>query len=160
MKIKHLLIVICMMGSGFVHAQNNTFSNLFEKYENKDDVTVVSISKAMFNMIPGNISTGNVDIKDILPKIESMLIMTSEKKDIKEKMYSEFKTITEKDKNYERLIRVKDSKTNITFDVRKNGDMIRELIMLVNDVDNFVAIQILGNFTVEDIQKITKDNTQ
>ena len=153
MKIKHLLIVICMMGSGFVHAQNNTFSNLFEKYENKDDVTVVSISKAMFNMIPGNISTGNVDIKDILPKIESMLIMTSEKKDIKEKMYSEFKTITEKDKNYERLIRVKDSKTNITFDVRKNGDMIRELIMLVNDVDNFVAIQILGNFTVEDIQK-------
>ena len=160
MKIKHLLIVICMMGSSFAYAQNSTFSNLFEKYENEDDVTVVSISKAMFNMIPGNISTGNVDIKDILPKIESMLIMTSEKKNMREKMYSEFKSITEKDKNYERLIRVKDGKANITFDARKSGGMIKELIMLVNDVDNFVAIQILGNFTVEDVQKITKDNTQ
>ena len=158
MKIKYLLIIICMMGSSFVYAQNNTFSNLFEKYENEDDVVVVSISKAMFNMIPGNLSTGNVDIKEILPKIESLLIISSNTKNMKDKMYSEFKTITEKDKNFEQLMRIKDNKSNVTFNVRKSGNMIKELVMLVNDADNFLAIQILGNFTVEDIQKIAQEN--
>ena len=158
MKIKYLLIIICMMGSSFVYAQNNTFSNLFEKYENEDDVVVVSISKAMFNMIPGNLSTRNVDIKEILPKIESLLIISSNTKNMKDKMYSEFKTITEKDKNFEQLMRIKDNKSNVTFNVRKSGNMIKELVMLVNDADNFLAIQILGNFTVEDIQKIAQEN--
>ena len=158
MKIKYLLIIICMMGSGFVYAQSNTFSNLFEKYENEDDVVVVSISKAMFNMIPGNLSTGNVDIKEILPKIESLLIISSDTKNMKDKMYAEFKIITEKDKNFEQLMRIKDNKSNVTFNVRKSGNMIKELIMLVNDADNFLAIQILGNFTVEDIQKIAQEN--
>ena len=160
MKIKYLLVFICMMGSSFLYAQSNTFSKIFEKYENEDDVTIVSISKAMFNMIPGNISTGNVDIKDILPKIESLLLISSNTNKMKDKMYSEFNTITEKDKNYEQLMRIKDNKTNVNFHVRKSGNMIKELIMLVNEEDSFVAIQILGNFTVEDIQKIANENTQ
>ena len=149
-----------MTGSSFGFAQNNTFGSLFEKYENEDDVTIVSISKAMFNMIPGNISTGNVDIKEILPKIESLLLITSRTNKMRDKMYSEFKTITEKDKNFEQLMRVKDNKSNVNFHVRKSGNTIKELILLVSEEKNFVAIQILGNFTVEDIQKITKDNTQ
>ena len=158
MKIKYLLIIICMMlCSSITYAQSNTFKGLFEKYESEDDVTVVNISKAMFNLIPGNISTGNVDIKNIIPKIESLLIITSGKKDIKDKMYSEFKNVADKDKNFEELMRIKDGKSNVTFNARKSGGIIKELVMLVNDKDNFVAIRILGNFTVEDIQKITSE---
>ena len=160
MKIKYLLIVICMLGSSITYAQSKTFSSLFDKYENEDDVTIVSISKAMFKMIPGNIRTGNVDIKDIIPKIESMLIITSDKKEMKEKMHSEFKSLVDKDKNFEELMRIKDGKSTITFNARKSGDIIRELVMLVNDDEDFVAIQILGNFTLDDIQKITKEETQ
>ena len=160
MKIKYLLIVICMLGSSITYAQSKTFSSLFDKYENEDDVTIVSISKAMFKMIPGNISTGNVDIKDIIPKIESMLIITSDKKEMKEKMHSEFKSLVDKDKNFEELMRIKDGKSTVIFNARKSGDIIRELVMLVNDDEDFVAIQILGNFTLDDIQKITKEETQ
>jgi CRISPR/Cas system CMR-associated protein Cmr5 small subunit len=160
MKIKYLFIIVCLSGCSLTFAQNNTFGNLFDKYENEDDVTVVSISKAMFKMIPNNISTGNVDIKDIVPKIESLLILTSDKKYMKEKMYSDFKKITENDKSYEELMRIKDGKTNVTFNAKKSGDIIKELIMIVNEEENFVAIQILGNFTIEDVQKITKEKTQ
>ena len=157
MKTKYLLIIICILSSSLVGAQNNTFSGLFEKYEDEDDVTVVNISKAMFKLIPGNISTGNVDIKNIIPKIESLLIITSDKKNIKDKMYSEFKTVAGKDKSFEELMRIKDGKSNVTFNAKKSGDIIKELVMLVNNDDDFVAIQILGNFTLEDIQKITSE---
>jgi vacuolar-type H+-ATPase subunit F/Vma7 len=157
MKAKYLLLIICLFSSSLIYAQNNTFNNLFDKYENEDDVTVISISKAMFKMIPGNINTGNVDIKNIVPKIESMLIITSEKAGIKEKMNSEFKSLINQNKNYEELMRVKSGKSNITFNAKKKGDIINELVMLINDEKDFVAIQISGNFTLDDIQKIAKD---
>lgn len=157
MKAKYILLMICLLGSSLIHAQNSTFENLFDKYENEDDVTVVSISKAMFRMMPGNINTGNVDIKNIIPKIESMLIITSDKTKMKEKMHSEFKSLINKNKDYEELMRVKDGKSNITFNAKKKGDIISELVMLINDEEDFVAIQILGNFTLDDIQEIAKD---
>jgi Tol biopolymer transport system component len=108
--------------------------------------------------MPGNINTGKVDIKGIVYKIESMQIITTENKAIKEKMHADFKALTDKDKSYEELMRIKDGKdTAITFKVKKEGNDIKELIMLIDDEHDFVAIQILGNFTIEDIQNITKD---
>jgi hypothetical protein len=157
MKIKYLLLIAGLFASSVIYAQNSTFKSLFEKYENEDDITVVSISKAMFNLIPGNIKTGNVDIKDIVPKIESMLIITSDKNNVKEKMSADFKSLVERDRNYEELMRVKSGKSNITFNMKKRGNLINELIMLVDNEEDFVAIQILGNFTIEDIQKIAND---
>ncbi len=156
MKAKYLLLIICIFSSSLIYAQNS-FNNLFDKYENEDDVTVISISKAMFKMIPGNINTGNIDIKNIVPKIESMLIITSEKAGIREKMSSEFKSLINQNKNYEELMRVKSGKSNIIFNAKKKGDIINELVMLINDEKDFVAIQISGNFTLDDIQKIAKD---
>ena len=154
MKTKYLLLAIWLFSSSMLFAQNYTFKSLLEKYENEDNVTIVSISKNMFNLIPGNIKTGNMDLKNLLPKIESLLIITSEKNHVKEKMSAEFKSLTEKNKNYEELMRIKSDKTNVTFNIMKKGDLINELIMLVNDGDEFVAIQLLGNFTIEDIQRI------
>ena len=110
----------------------------------------------MFNLIPGNI-THDVDLRSIISKVESLLIITSEKRDMKEKMNAEFKALVDKNKSYEELMRVRNGKSNVTFNVRKKGDLISELIMLVSDEKDFVAIQLLGNFTLDDIQKLTKD---
>ena len=156
MKIKYLLLIICLLSNSIIYAQNNTFKSLFDKYENEDDVTIVSISKSMFKMIPGNISKGNVDIKNIIPKIESLLLITSEKSKMKEKMSSEFKSLIDKNKDYEELMRVRDGKSTVVFNAKKKGDIINELIMFISEENEFVAIQILGNFTVEDIQSIGK----
>ena len=157
MKTKYLLLMGCLLVCSMAFAQHNTFKSLFDKYEKEDNVTIVSISKAMFNLIPGNINTGNVDLRSVVPKIESLLIITSEKKDMKTKMYADFKTLVDNNKDYEELMRVKSDKTNVTFNARKKGNIIHELVMLVHGEEDFVAIQILGNFTIEEIQKIAQD---
>ena len=159
MKLKYLLLTICLLSNSILFAQT-TFKSLFDKYEDEDDVTIVSISKSMFNMIPGNISKANVDIQNILPKIESLLLITSDKNNVKQKMSSDFKSLIEKNKNYEELMRVRDGKSNILFYSKKEGNYIREFIMLINDEADFVAIQILGNFTLDEIQQIAKNKTQ
>jgi hypothetical protein len=158
MKTKHLLFIIGLLASHLLYAQTNSFQSLVERYEDEDDVTIVSITKAMFNLIPGNINTGNVDIKNIVPKIESLLLISSEKSNLKQKMSDEFKALIDKDKNFEELMRIKSGKSIITFKIKKKGDVITELIMFVNDENDFVAIQILGNFLLDDIQKIAKDS--
>jgi hypothetical protein len=160
MKIKYLFLIICILSSSITYAQNNTFKSLLNKYENEDDVIIVSMSKSMLKVVPDKIINGDVNLKNIVPKIESLLMIFSSKSSMKEKMSLEFKSLTDKNKNYEELIRIKDGKSNIIFNVNKQGDIIKELILLVNEETNFAAIQISGNFTIEDIQKITNNNTQ
>jgi len=157
MKTKYLFLIISLFCSSLTYAQSSAFNRLFEKYENEDDITVINISKAMFNLIPGNLKTGNVDLQNIVPKIESLRMLTSDKSSLKEKMASDFKEIVEKDKEYEELMRIKSGKSNVTFNLKKKGDLIRELIMLVIDEEDFVVIQILGNFLLDDIKKIAED---
>ena len=158
MKTKYLFLIISLLCGSLIYAQRSESNRLFEKYENEDNVTVVNISKAMFNLIPGNIKTGNVDIKNILPKIESLRILTSDESSLKEKMNADFKALVEKDKDYEELMRVKSGKSNITFNMKKKDGLIRELIMLISDEEDFVVIQIFGNFLLEDIKKIAEDS--
>jgi len=160
MKTKYIFLIISMFCSGLMFAQSSAMNLLFEKYEKEDDITIINISKSMFNLIPGNINTGNVDIKNILPKIETMRILTSDNISLKEKMAFDFKALVEKDKDYEELMRVKSGKSNVTFNIKKKGDNISELIMLVSEEANFVVIQILGNFLMDDIKKIAEDGTK
>jgi hypothetical protein len=159
MKEKIFLLTICLLCSFTMIAQDKEMTNFFDKYENEDDVTIVNISKEMFKMMPiSSINTGKADITSILAKIESMRIITSQNKVLKEKMATETKALVAKNRKYEELMRIKDGKSTVTFNAIKNKSVINELLMLVNDEDNFVAIQILGSFTIEDIQKITKNN--
>ena len=151
--------MIVLFGNSILNAQNSAFKSLFEKYENEDDVTVVSISKAMFNLIPGNIKTNNVDIKNIVPKIESLLILTADKDNVKSKMNADFRSLIEKDKTFEQLMRIKSGASNITFHIKKKENLIKELVMLINDEKDFVVMHLSGNFTIEDIQSIAKDST-
>jgi hypothetical protein len=37
------------------------------------------------------------------------------------------------------------------------GDLVKDLLMISDAENEFVVIQLLGNFTLQDIQEITKD---
>ena len=161
MKINFLLIIMFLFGTSLLQAQNNQVIRLFEKYENEDNVTIIKISKAMFNLIPGNIITDKVNIKNIYSKIESLLILTSDKQEMATKMSNDFKSFIDRNKNYEELMRIKDNKkdnkSDIIFYAIKKGDFINEFFMLVNNEKEFVAIRIAGNFLEGDIQQLVDD---
>lgn len=154
MKKNSFLLILLLFSGSLLCAQNNSFIKFFEKYENEDDVTVVSISKAMFNLIPNNIQTGDINIRNISSKIESMLLLSTEKSTLAERMKTDFSSVVNQDKSYEELMRIRDGKTNIMFHALKKGEIINELVMLINDEGKFVAIRITGNFTMDDIQKV------
>ncbi len=150
------LIIALLFSVMVVSAQKTAISKLFDKYENEDNITVINISKTMLDMMPSNMKTNNINIGEMMGKIDYLRIITSEDKKMKSKMYPEFKKLIDKNKNYEEIMSIKEKDSKITFNVQKKGDNINDFVMLINSEDDFVAIQILGNLTLDDIKKITE----
>ena len=100
---------------------------------------------------------GGVNVGSFLNKLSSILILTSEDQKIAPQMLSMANNRV-KGRDYELLMRVKsDDNDNVNFFMKGKPEDIRELIMIVagNDGEN-VVMQFLGNFTLDDIQKMTE----
>ena len=150
MKTKNILLLLFLCCTSICFAQNK----LFDKYSEMDNVTSVSISKAMFQMMP-NFETNGLNLMNLKGKIEGLQILTTENNSIKETMRNDFKNLIGKD--HEELMKVIDGKTRATFYVKQKGDLISELIMLADTDKSFNVIRLSGNFTLQDIQEITKE---
>ena len=149
MKAKHIFLFLFVCCSSLCFAQNK----LFDKYAEMDNVTSVYISKSMFQMMP-DIETGGLNLMNLKGKIDGLQILTTERADLKEKMKKDFGSLI--DKQHEELMRVKDGKTRATFYIKKKGDRINELIMLADTEKEYSVIQLIGNFTLQDIEAVSK----
>lgn len=136
-----------------VAAQTNNDA-LFEKYAEKDGVTSVYISKKMFQLMP-SMETAGLNLINMKGKIESLQILTCENESLQEQMRKDFSGLIKKE--HEELMRVRDGESRITFYIKQKGELINELIMLSDDEREFSVIQLLGQFTLQDIQEITKE---
>lgn len=150
MKTKNILLILFLCCTSICFAQNK----LFDKYAEMDNVTSVYISKAMFQMMP-NFETNGLNLMNLKGKIDGLQILSTQDMNKKENMRNEFKGLI--GKNHEELMRVKDGKTRATFYVKQKGEQISELIMLADTDSSFNVIQLLGNFTLQEIQEITKE---
>jgi hypothetical protein len=152
MKAKYLITaLLCVASTAISFAQNNS-NRLFDKYTDTDGVTSVYISKAMFRMMPGIENTG-LNLMNMSGKIESLYILTTEKKALIPSIRKDFSQLV---KDHEELMRVRDGDTKATFYAHMKGDMVKDLLMLSDTEDGFTVIQLLGNFTLQDIQEITE----
>lgn len=144
-----LFFLLCCCS--FCWAQSDS---LFEKYAQMEDVSQVYISKTMFQMMPA-METAGLNLVHMKGKIESLQILSTENEAKKVQMRKDFSGLI--GKQHETLMRVKDGKTQATFYISRKGERIQELIMLADTKSNFSVIQLLGNFSMEDIQRITED---
>jgi len=142
-----LLLLLCPL---LVMAQGE--NKLFQKYADMDNVTSVYISKKMFQMMPVA-NTAGLSLMNMKGKVDGLEILTTENPALRAQMKKEFGALISA--KHEELMRVKDESTRATFYIRENNDLIRELIMLADTKDEFSVIQLVGRFTLQDIQEIT-----
>lgn len=153
MKAKYIIItLLCLTLSQVGTAQNS--KALFDRYTDMDGVTSVYISKAMFKMMP-SFETAGLSLVNMKGKIESLQVISTQRTDLAPKMRKDFSQLI--GKGHEELMRVRDGKTKATFYADMKGDLVKDLIMLADTDEGFTIIQLLGNFTLQDIQEIAKD---
>ena len=152
MRLKNLIIMFLLLLS----AASLSAQTLADKYQDKKGFTTVYISGAMFKSFPTNMA--NVNIGSLMSSIESFIVITTDKPEQCKELASDIGKMR-KDKSYELLMKVNDDSSKVDFLVKKNDkDIIKELIMIVEDKGDFTLIQLNGSFTMKDIEQMVEMN--
>lgn len=155
-----ILSIVFLFSTSFVFSQS-----VFDKFEEKDDVTTVIVNKKMFEMM----SKVKVDTQDkevqqymnLLKKLDNLKVFTTDNIKVASDMKS---TVTGylKSNPLEELMRINDDgkKVNIYVNSGASENIVKELLMFIdapNSKDNqAVVLSLTGNFNLDEISALTE----
>lgn len=127
---------------------------LFAKYSDMNNVSSVYISKTMIEMNP-ELYTKDVNIEKIAKQLELVQILSTMDNGIKREMRRDIENVVRVQK-YELLMKQKGIVSRMAFYVQRNGEKVKDLIMVVDGAATFKYIRLMGEMTLKDIQNIMK----
>ena len=150
--IRTLLCIMVAISSLTVNAQVKAF----EKYADMKNVSYVYISKYMLGMASKTSmpSVPGVDTKSLASKLTGIQIISSEEKTARVKLKNDVQDILAHDK-YEVLMQIREDgdKVDIYHCVGKQQSVV---VMLMDEDDSATVMIFSGNFTLDDVMKMTK----
>jgi hypothetical protein len=155
-KMKNLtLSLLLVLLPAFAIGQNTAVEKLFDKYGGKDGFTTVTINKSLFKMVS---QLDDQEDLQALSGIESIKILAVEDEsevsgvNFYKEVYNDLKVA-----NYEELMTVNSSESDVVFLAKQDGDTILELLLLVGGKgDDNALIYIAGKIKMNDVAKIAK----
>lgn len=152
---RSIIVFILLVNLAFAFGQKNTLKD----YAEKEGLTTVVLSKSMLSMFPKNadISYGGLNVGEFLDKLSGINIYMSPKGEAANKLVK-YATDFMKTPGYEMLMGVKTEKgEDANLYIRGTEENISELVLIVQGKSKESAVmQFMGNFTLEDIQKMVE----
>ena len=153
MKHSIILITIALFLSIPTAIQAKTFD--FDKMAEMEGVTSVHISKAMFRLLSGmGIKADGIDLQSVMPKLESLQIITCEKPEIIPVLKKEAEAFSTKE-GYEELMRVKEDDSHTIILQKQHEDKPNEYVLVnIEGNEDFNLILMKGTLTLEELQQM------
>jgi len=153
MKHSIILITIALFLSFPTVIQAKTFD--FDKMAEMEGVTSVHISKAMFRLLSGmSIKADGIDLQSVMPKLESLQIITCEKPEIIPLLKKEAEVFSTKE-GYEELMRVKEDDSHTIILQKQHEDKPNEYVLVnIEGNEEFNLILMKGTLTLEELQQM------
>ena len=153
MKHSIILITIALFLSIPTAIQAKTFD--FDKMAEMEGVTSVHISKAMFKLLSGmGIKANGIDLQSVMPKLESLQIITCEKPEIIPLLKKEAEVFSTKE-GYEELMRVKEDDSHTIILQKQHEDKPNEYVLVnIEGNEEFNLILMKGTLTLEELQQM------
>ena len=153
MKHSIILIAIALFLSIPAAIQAKTFD--FDKMAEMEGVTSVHISKAMFRLLSGmGIKADGIDLQSVMPKLESLQIITCEKPEIIPLLKKEAEVFSTKE-GYEELMRVKEDDSHTIILQKQHEDKPNEYVLVnIEGNEEFNLILMKGTLTLEELQQM------
>ena len=153
MKHSIILITIALFLSIPTAIQAKTFD--FDKMAEMEGVTSVHISKAMFKLLSGmGIKADGIDLQSVMPKLESLQIITCEKPEIIPLLKKEAEVFSTKE-GYEELMRVKEDDSHTIILQKQHEDKPNEYVLVnIEGNEDFNLILMKGTLTLEELQQM------
>lgn len=144
-----VLIMVTLTAKG-----QRSVDALFEKYEGTDDFVCITIDADLIKIAKALNCFDDVD--DCLPSNISRIRILAQDKD--DSHNTNFYKLVERDldrKNYEELVRIKESDQDLVLLARAEGRSYKELLLVEGGHDNLV-IQLKGNMTYKEARKFAE----
>lgn len=153
MKHSIILITFALFLSIPTVIQAKTFD--FDKMAEMEGVTSVHISKAMFKLLSGmGIKADGIDLQSVMPKLESLQIITCEKPEIIPLLKKEAEVFSTKE-GYEELMRVKEDDSHTIILQKQHEDKPNEYVLVnIEGNEEFNLILMKGTLTLEELQQM------
>ncbi len=152
----HLILVLIPV---MVMAQNKAVDRLFEKYGDKDGYTTVYLTKHMFSLF-SNIETDaddpeSEDIIKTFQSIDNIRVLSSKVVEEGVNFYDELMERLPA-KEYEELMVVHEKEQDTKFLIKKDGEKIKELLMIVGGKSSNALVLIAGDIDLKRMSRISK----
>lgn len=148
--MKNTLILLLLALPMAVFSQSKSIENFYSKYKNHEKTTTLTFGGGLIKFA-ASFEEG-ADTK-ILEKISQVRLMVSEENLVTPNAYKSFSKRLKKDA-FEDLMQINAEGTKVDILIRENGNLISDVIMLVNDEEDFIMISIEGNFQYSDLNDI------
>lgn len=149
-----IFVFVAFLATSSAIAQSG-LKRFVEQYEGIEQVNKLTLQGGLLQLI-GNHSD-NQKAHKALTKLNKLTAL----------WIDDFNPVSKKEVNYllknlrkdhfESLIMVKEGSANVNFMVQENGENITGVILLVDDVDSFLLINLMGNLRFEDLGNIDLD---
>lgn len=161
-QVKVTLYILVMLLLPFATmAQESPVQKWLHSFEGKNGITTVSISSAMFKLL-SKIDSSDPDYKEIArfaSKLQDFKIIVVEDDALKQPgIKTEFNRLVNNAPldNFEELMSIKESNSQVMFRVLQRNNHIQELIMTVTGNDQVIMF-IKGDFKLSELTQISED---
>lgn len=162
-KIALVITAIAWMGITLTTVAQQPTMQMFDKYGSEEGFTVVNINKDLFTLL-ADIARETEDeeigqVKDVIKDLENIrILMYNAAKGSDPDFLPAFKEELSNLKmtNFSELMTVKEQGELVRFLIRKEGDKIHELLLIVDQADQAGFVSISGIIDLKSIAKISR----
>jgi len=125
---------------------NRGVNQAFHKYGSEEGVTVITVPGWLIRL-GSNIGDMDESERDLVRSIKKVKILTVQNSELNERinLHEEFIHSINSKQDYEQLVNIKDKQDDVSIIGKFDGDVIKELIVLVGGSDN-VIVYLKGKF--------------
>ena len=134
-------------------SQNKAIDDIFSKFDGKNGVTTVNITKDLMNLA-AQMDSSDVKAKDLFGQISGIKILTLEKALPEDKVAFETMVKSLPLNDYKELMVVKEKDNNVRMLLKENQGKISEFLLLVTGGNDPVLISIVGNIDPKELGKL------
>ena len=154
--MKTIALIGCMLIAMTTQAQD-AISRFYEKYENDQTFTNVTITSRMFSLFTDLEieSQEDQEILDAISKLKGLKILAKEETADGRLMFKEALSMLPKGE-FDELMSVREEGREMKFMIKEQGKIINELVMIAGGDKEFFILSVFGEIDLKQIAKISK----
>lgn len=143
-----------MLFSLVAHSQHASIESFYNKYKNLEKVSTVKLTGWLLELA---INSDGEEKDKLSQKLTNLRVLIMEEGNlVSQNDYQQLKKSVKKDA-FEDLFQIREGKEVIEFMIREKGDFITDVLILVNNNDNFVLLSLEGRLRFSDLNDLNID---